>query len=540
MDSLIETPRHLRFPPPVTPPRVSDEPKRSAPLLLRFFPCLTDLAFLLPIVALITLFQGPKRLLADGDTGWHIRTGDWILQNRSLPYRDLFSFTMPDRSWVAWEWGWDVVFSVIHTHWSLSGVVWVNTFFLGVIGVLIYRLVRRHAPNDVVAFIIAGMVIFVSSLHWLARPHLASWIFILVFLHAIDRAERGETKLLWVLPSVTVLWANVHASFFVGILFLLTYAAGNTAQSVLSRGRQGSVSAALRTGFPYLLSAVLCLLASLVNPYGWHLHEHVFAFLSDSKQLKTIQEYAPISFSSSLILEVLLGSVIFYAFRCFGTKQWGAALTLLLWTHLAMQTGRNVPIFAFIAAPFLAELAGDLLNKLHRQASAGWQRRATATLCSLGQDFRAFERVERLPLVPFAAMAFLAAGWGMLPGGHPVLKEFDRKDFPVAAVAAMGADSSRIFTFDQWGDYLIYKQFPLRRAFVDGRADFYGASFGDDWVHALNGKDGWKSELTRYGIDTVLVKTGAPLSSILKESQDWKTSYDDGIAIVFRRVSGRR
>src|SRR3982751_1899471 len=67
--------------------------------------------------------QGWDRLLHDGDTGWHIRTGDWILAHSQIPYRDLYSFTKPNEPWFAWEWGADVIYSVLNTAFGLRGVV---------------------------------------------------------------------------------------------------------------------------------------------------------------------------------------------------------------------------------------------------------------------------------------------------------------------------------------------------------------------------------------------------------------------------------
>ena len=45
--------------------------------------------------------QGWSALLGDGDTGWHIRAGEWILRNRSVPTTDLFSFSRPGAPWSA-------------------------------------------------------------------------------------------------------------------------------------------------------------------------------------------------------------------------------------------------------------------------------------------------------------------------------------------------------------------------------------------------------------------------------------------------------
>ena len=73
-------------------------------------PSLSDLFFL---AILVWLFMssgaaGWQGLLADGDVGWHIRTGEYILDHHAVPHQDLYSFSKPGAPWFAWEWGSDV------------------------------------------------------------------------------------------------------------------------------------------------------------------------------------------------------------------------------------------------------------------------------------------------------------------------------------------------------------------------------------------------------------------------------------------------
>src|SRR6516164_7795602 len=78
----------------------------SGPLV----PSLSDLFFLALMVWLFLAGQyGWKSLLADADVGWHIRTGEYILDHHAVPRTDLYSFSKPDAPWYAWEWGVDLI-----------------------------------------------------------------------------------------------------------------------------------------------------------------------------------------------------------------------------------------------------------------------------------------------------------------------------------------------------------------------------------------------------------------------------------------------
>src|SRR4051794_12388568 len=98
--------------------------------ILRIMPSLTDVAFIMPILFLFLRMDGTKALLSDGDTGWHIRTGQWILANGRVPESDVFSYTKAGQPWFAWEWLWDVSFGWLHQMWGMQAVLAVSTLIL--------------------------------------------------------------------------------------------------------------------------------------------------------------------------------------------------------------------------------------------------------------------------------------------------------------------------------------------------------------------------------------------------------------------------
>jgi hypothetical protein len=113
--------------------------------------------------------------------------------------------------------------------------------------------------------------------------------------------------------------------------------------------------------------------------------------------------------------------------------------------------------------------------------------------------------------------------------------EFDPTRYPANAVSALGQyPTARVFTYDQWGDYLIYRLYPRSRVFVDGRSDFYGEDFETKLLEVLNVNYGWDQTLARFAVDTVLMPPTSPLTGALKESCRWRVVYDDGVALVFR------
>jgi hypothetical protein len=197
--------------------------------LLAWMPSLSDAAFLMPILFLFLRLDGARFLLGDGDTGWHIRTGEWILANGRVPDRDIFSFTKAGETWYAWEWLWDVIFGWLHQQWGMAAVVLGSLLILCVCARMLYGMVRERCGDSLIAIAVTFLALAASSIHWLARPHLFTLLFVLVFYRVLERVAAGRTQLIWWLPPLTILWTNLHGGFFVGIVLIGTYAAGELA-----------------------------------------------------------------------------------------------------------------------------------------------------------------------------------------------------------------------------------------------------------------------------------------------------------------------
>jgi hypothetical protein len=155
---------------------------------VKLLPSLTDFAFLMPIVFLFVRMEGVKTLLSDCDTGWHIRTGEWIVAHHGVPARDIFSYSRAGDPWYAWEWLSDVLFAWLNSRGGLAAVVLLSILLIAVTFMLLFRLARRKS-NAIVALAVTMVAAAASSVHWLARPHLFTLLFVVVFYGPTARAS---------------------------------------------------------------------------------------------------------------------------------------------------------------------------------------------------------------------------------------------------------------------------------------------------------------------------------------------------------------
>lgn len=462
-------------------------------------------------------------LLADGDTGWHIRTGEWILGQRQFAYRDLFSFSRQGEPWFAWEWLSDVFFALLHQAGSLQAVA----LFGMVAGALYCGIVFRHmiwqGVNLWIALPLAFLAFGSVTLHLLARPHLFTLLLVPAVVWWIEADRRCPTRSIWLLVPLAALWANLHGGWLALIALLGLASAGAAAEAW-----QGNTQ--WHQARRYGLLAVLCAAASLVNPYGWKLHAHIWQYLRADYILNMVGEFRAPSFRGEPMMhyEITLLAAVAACGVLLLRGQIVRVLWILFWAHASLQSARHIPLFAAVALPFLAAELQRLWD--------GWARRAgrrsvLATLAELAGD--AGPQLRRTSLWP--AVLLTAVALQAVP--FPYFEDFPAERFPTAIVQRHGSrlEGARIFTSDQWADYLIYRMWPRVHVFFDGRSDFYGREIATDYLAAMEGKPRWQEVLDRYRFAAVLLPPATPLASLLKLSPHWAVAEDDGQALLFIR-----
>src|SRR6266496_3111581 len=472
-----------------------------------FLPSLSDLAFLIPILVLFWCTTGVGWLLTDSDTGWHIRTGEWILENCRVPTSDIFSFTRAGKPWFAWEWLSDVFMAAVHRNGGLGGIVIVSLLLLGATSVCVYKSAVAESGQRLIAIVLNSLAMAASTIHWPARPHLVTPLLAAAVCLVLNRAERNKRpRLLLALPPLTILWVNLHGGFFVGIVLLVTYGVGVAVEQIVTGDRENAWLRARK----YFLTAVACLVASLLNPYGYRLHVHVAQYLGASFYWKHVSEFQSIDFHSftAAYFETMLVLAIAASLWHLDTGRWVHVLLLLSWSHLALFSARNIPIFAVVTAPSIGLAIREWLERAGSLWPTQWMGKLAGNLEELEAGLRTIAKTGNrrhwhlVPCFAVLVLAFLLNHPGRIKALRP---EFDPKRFPVDAARVLPqldrSRTIRLYSSWQWGGYLIYRLWPSINVFNDGRTDFYGPVFVEDGLRAWEVTPDWNNILAGYGVN---------------------------------------
>lgn len=282
---------------------------------LTLLPSLSSLLFLFTTVAV--LFSSANNIADDPGVGWHLATGNYILSFLKIPYVD--PFLSIERPWVSDQWGSDVIFFYIYNlgGWpflaSTVGVIFVISFFI----VLYSALIKENslALPSLIATVAAAKA---AQIHYIIRPVIFSFLLFTVFL-SITRStfifqyeKGGLPKHCWIIfPLLFFIWCNVHPTFLLGIAVMGIWPVSLIVHMLLVPDSERRSDTLAKVKYSSLLT-LLSLFATMLNPYGYGLHQSIVALSNSTFFMNYHSEWLSPDFDKieSKILEFLLLSMV--------------------------------------------------------------------------------------------------------------------------------------------------------------------------------------------------------------------------------------
>lgn len=498
-----------------------------------FVPPIRDLIF---VVLLLSFCVGnlSQRLLRDGGTGWHIRTGQRILATHVVPRTDPFSISNAGKTWFAWEWLYEVGLGAIYNRSGLNGAVAATGLVIALTFAWLFSIMRRRRTDLATALVFLLLSFAASALHLYVRPHVISWLLTLLWWFLLESARENRRLLLLWLPPLMALWVNIHGGFLFGFALLAIYDL-----DAMREFWKAPDSASRRWLGMLSLSTLFCVAATFVNPYTYHLHTHIYQYLNDSFLMHHIQEFQRPNFRDlSPICFAFLASMALAGIAAASPKPSFREIGVLGFAIFAgLFASRNLPVssilIAAVAAPFCSKA---WLTRWRR----GPAKENSAQAVELVID-RLGKRDETLRGGLWPVAALLVVLWMVVHQGYAgqtkiMNAHFDGDRFPVAAVDYLQKVriTEPLWCVDQWGGYLIYRDYPA--ILVDDRHDLYGDDFFRQYLKVVLLEHGWQEALDQTGAALALIPSKSPLAAQLQLDNEWKERYRDPTATLFERV----
>jgi hypothetical protein len=485
---------------------------------------------LLVFVLMIVLFMIAVRPITDPDFWWHLRTGQYIFETGTIPHQDIFSSLFFGKEWVTHEWLSEVLMYLVHRALGYSGLV--VTFALLVMTALwiTYRRCARRAGHPYVAGFALLLGALASSPTWGVRPQIFSLLFASIFIAVLDdyAREGRERRVLWLAPLM-VLWVNMHAGFALGLALIALTIAGLVLNEWLVQETETRrpVWARVRR---LCLFQLACVMAVALNPSGLRMYSYPFETLTSQAMMKHIHEWFSPDFHELMFLPTAMLIFAMLAVLALSKKRVkpGEVLMLAATGYAALRSGRNIPFFALVSVPLLAEHGWNWATSLRvgQWLTAPEKREAGASA-----TLKLVLNVALLVLMP-ATLCVLHVR--QVVDGRPA---DEAKNFPVAAVEFIRAHGvpQPIYNEYGWGGYLISNLYPDYRVYIDGRADVYGDAFIEEFLKTHDGESNWREPLDRSGVRTVIVSPNVALASLLRQDAGWNKVFEDQKSVIFVR-----
>jgi len=527
---------------------VATELRILSPWFRLLIPSVADLIF---IVLLIALTGGglAGRLLKDAGTGWHIRNGQQILLTHSITRTDTFSYTMQGQTWYAWEWLYDVLIAAIYQWLGLNGVVFFTAVVIAATFALVLRLALHRGSSLPVAVILLMLAVGASIIHFFARPHVLSWLLTVIWFQLLDSSEttletaahvKQDRRLLW-LPVIMLLWTNLHGGFLLGIALCGLYLIAGLIRYFSDRKDRQTIGRWLKR---LAVATLFSLFATLVNPYGYKLHVHIYLYLSNRFLMNHIDEFLSPNFHG--VAQQCFAALLLITVAAVATKRQKLSLSHLLVIIFAAYSGlyasRNLPVSSILLTLIVAPILSASISDVGASQKMSLRlRRLISSSNAFASRMTEMELRFRGHLWPALALILglvVCIQHGRLGARQVMDAHFDAKRFPVQAaeVIAQRGIEEPIFAPDYWGGYLIYRFFPNARVFVDDRHDLYGERFLKDYLKVVQVQPDWEKFLNERKVDCVLAPTAGSLVNILKETPTWNLIYEDSTAVLFQKI----
>ncbi|MGH7539723.1 MAG: hypothetical protein ACRELC_01870, partial [Gemmatimonadota bacterium] len=428
------------------------------------------------------------------DLAYHVRAGELMLRSGQVLRHDTFTFTMDGQPWFNQQWAGQVVFAGAHRVLGWTGVVIAHAAAIGGGFALLYRACRRAGTSALAAALLTLLGFVAGSGSLAARPQaLAIPLFTGTWL-LLTRRDAWT----WLVPLLTVIWANVHGSFLLAPI-LAAFALGDDLIARRS-ARRGTL----------ILAATV--LATFVTPFGPSVWSYAVGIAGNETIRNSVAEWRPPALVSLSGAPFWMSGVA-VAVAAISRRRTVRPLDvarLLLFFALGVPALRATLWWALVAPPVVARWY-PAHEATHRQE----RRRDPLTVTTA---------TVIVALLPIAL--FLRSGTDPVTRA-PVVLARDAPEILVDATRRVLPGGSRLFVFQPFASWFEYS-LPEDPVMVDSRIELFSDAIWRDYKALLRAGPGWEMILDRHRIQGVILPPAEDedLTEALSAAPGWRVVED--------------
>ncbi|MBY0548199.1 MAG: hypothetical protein K2W95_12970 [Candidatus Obscuribacterales bacterium] len=457
------------------------------------------------------------------DTGWIIKTGEVILQN-GVPMSDIFSWTFPDRAFVAYQWLFEVAAALVFKAGGLWSVGLAACLLTGTL--YFYVLPKMWLQKNIPLCIPFLFLSLVLTPHWFnARPQLVSYFLMLGFVAILEKFRlSGRPRSLWLLPLLTLFWANIHSFWCIGLLLVGVY----LGVDVLCgwKTKPSTIS-------PLLPVAMASVAATLATPYGSRLLSYIWTFFDGSQYLEMFEVYPSFTSPDAIFVLGFLGAALLTMLRkraAIPPQGWIITIGAIV---AALAVRRYQSVAVLLVWPYLG-------MALQCVDWSQWYSKMEASKSALLNTFASPGQMKLGTNIFLFAIALLVSA-GCWCAKHPTERDARNVYLEESADLLQLAGhylkkGDRLFNDATTGDWLVLlNQGPV---YLDTRYDMYPKQFCHNSFACAYGAPGALEHIQKSGITHIVIRDDfTPIGKLLQSSKEWTLIADNGHLSMWGRAN---
>jgi hypothetical protein len=493
----------------------------------------------------------------DPDFWWHLKTGEYIYQNGSLPSTDPFAYTSTPKDPVNPEskrikfilsqyWLAQVFFYWIYHLFSFHGIIFLRAFILTLLVFLVYISTKREGIGNYFSIVLLIPAVLILHTFTGERPQLFSFLFTFLLIYLLEGFRSFSIKeplistslrsfgYLLPIPFIMLLWANLHGGFILGIIIALGYILSEWIKYFTKKFGQPVPSGSLK-----LLTAVtaVSILLTVINPNTYNVIPFLIEFGKGPYKSMITESMSPLTlFSQGFYEPQLITYFILLAINAllFFINRNRLDLTdVIIATFLALislTAARFIPFYTPVGILMIARYSSEMLNNLFRF-----------------ELYRTFMKKSEVPLAIILSIVLII----VINNNDLFQKGIRRNTYPEGAARFLKEHriSGNMFNPYVWGGYLLWDLYPDYKVFIDGRAlieevFFQEVKVLDAYPKNMEGLPEWKALLNAYKVNFIITFSVGnfsgrlvPLIPALLNDPEWHLIYMDNISLIFLRGS---